>query len=466
MPGIEITAVHDHRDVHMLGYFLDPANAELATFLDRQRDDRRRRLFEMADALDRAGAPIDRQQLHERAAGGRGRAVGRPLLADALVRAGHVASIAEAFDRFLGEGRAAFVPRQGASPVDVIALIARAGGLASLAHPGKLRGGDDLLPALVDAGLPAIEVYHPDHDEVHVGWFSQRARTYGLLVTGGIRLPRSGQRADGRPRPRRAAAGGLSPAGRAGGRGGASRVTAPDPVIEIAALTKHYQAGAPLRIETFVLAGADRVVLAGFDRLAAEMFVHLVTGAAVPDEGDVRIGGRNTRDFSTDTEWLASLDRFGLVSERAVLLDGLPTAANLALPITVAIDPLAPEVRAQVEALAAEVGLRRDRLDVRTSDLAPDERIRVHLGRALASSPDALLLEHPTSTLPPALAHGLASTLRRVSEARRIAWVALSDDANFARASGATRLTLKPETGELLEESGLWRRILTGRWIG
>jgi hypothetical protein len=76
------------------------------------------------------------------------------------------------------------VPRQGATPRDVIELVARANGLASLAHPGKLRH-DEIIPGLVDAGLPAIEVQHPDHDEVDTGRYRQMATTFGLLVTGG-----------------------------------------------------------------------------------------------------------------------------------------------------------------------------------------------------------------------------------------------------------------------------------------
>ena len=113
-----------------------------------------------------------------------GRSPGRPLLADALIRAGHVRTIAEAFDRFLGDGQPAFMSRDGASPQDVIALVARAGGLTSLAHPGKVKR-DDLIPILAAAGLDAIEVHHPDHDEEATGRYQQMAERYSLLVTGG-----------------------------------------------------------------------------------------------------------------------------------------------------------------------------------------------------------------------------------------------------------------------------------------
>ena len=182
--GIEITAVHRGRDVHVLGYFFDAASGDLSTFLVRQREDRRRRVLAMLDRLDTLGLAVDRTAVMERAAGAGGRAIGRPMLADALVRAGHVRSISEAFDRFLGEGRTAYIERDGAPPQRVLALIAGAGGLSSLAHPGKLRR-DDLIPELVDAGLSAIEVHHPDHDAIDVGRYRQMAAGLGLLVTGG-----------------------------------------------------------------------------------------------------------------------------------------------------------------------------------------------------------------------------------------------------------------------------------------
>jgi predicted metal-dependent phosphoesterase TrpH len=182
--GIEITAVHAGRDVHMLAYFLAPDAVELSAFLARQREDRRRRVLTMLESLERLGLSIDQAAIRERAAAENGRAIGRPLLAEALVRSGHVRSIAEAFERFLGEGRPAFVARRGASPQEVLTLVARAGGLTSLAHPGKLRR-DEIIPDLVDAGLSAIEVHHPDHHPIDVTRYRRMADSYGLLVTGG-----------------------------------------------------------------------------------------------------------------------------------------------------------------------------------------------------------------------------------------------------------------------------------------
>jgi predicted metal-dependent phosphoesterase TrpH len=101
-----------------------------------------------------------------------------------LIEGGHARDMSDAFDRFLSPGRPAFVARRGASPAEVVALIARAGGVASFAHPGKL-GFDDLIPELAAAGLPAIETFHPDHDAKMVAKYQRIAAEQGLLVTGG-----------------------------------------------------------------------------------------------------------------------------------------------------------------------------------------------------------------------------------------------------------------------------------------
>jgi predicted metal-dependent phosphoesterase TrpH len=184
LSGIEITAVRDRRDIHLLAYGVNDESQPLLSFLARQRDDRRRRFFEIVDRLDRAGVPVDREALERAAARDPRRALARPMLAEALVHAGHVETMREAFDRFLSEGRPAYVAREGASPEDVIALVTREGGVTSLAHPGKLHR-DDLIPEMVAAGLPAIEVHHPDHDAAAVERYAAMAFEMGLLVTGG-----------------------------------------------------------------------------------------------------------------------------------------------------------------------------------------------------------------------------------------------------------------------------------------
>ena len=182
VPGIEITAVHDGRDVHMLGYFIDPQSEPFGEFLHRQRADRVRRLGEIVDRLTEIGKPIDREKvLAEKQAGG---SLGRPMVARALVKAGHAADIRQAFEELIGEGKPAFVPRVGPAPSEVVGIIARAGGVASLAHPGLLKR-DDLIPAMVDAGLPALEAFHSDHDPETTEHYLALAARYGLAVSGG-----------------------------------------------------------------------------------------------------------------------------------------------------------------------------------------------------------------------------------------------------------------------------------------
>jgi 3',5'-nucleoside bisphosphate phosphatase len=181
--GIEITAVAGGRDVHILGYFLDPEAAPLETFLRQQRADRVARLREMAARLRTLGVPIDERPLEAGAADSR-RSVGRPALADALVAGGHAEDREDAFERWLAHGRPAFVPRRGASPARVIDVIHEAGGLASLAHPGLL-ADDTIIGHAVADGLDALEVWHSDHDASRCQRYAALADRFGLAKTGG-----------------------------------------------------------------------------------------------------------------------------------------------------------------------------------------------------------------------------------------------------------------------------------------
>src|SRR5688572_5261136 len=185
----------------------------------------------------------------------------------------------------------------------------------------------------------------------------------------------------------------------------------PAPIIQITGLRKQFGALRPLRINTLSVAAGDRLTLQGLDAEAAEMLTLLITGASLPDEGTVVIAGRDTRDIQTDTEWLTSLDLFGIVTTRAALMDSVALEANMALPFTLSIDPMPPEVRRAVEALALEVGLPAERLPALVQELGEAERARVHLARALALEPQVLLLEHPTARLTPAEAAELGRLL-------------------------------------------------------
>jgi len=185
VPGIEVTAVHRGKDVHVLGYFFDPDSPDLLSFLAASCADRLRRAREMADKLAALGVPIDIDALIASTGGPvSGRSIARPLVARALVDRGHVADVQEAFDRYLAVDRPAYVARTGASPQDVVKIIRDAGGITSLAHPGAT-GVDELIPDLAEGGLVALECYHSEHGAGVTEKDLKIAKAHALLVSGG-----------------------------------------------------------------------------------------------------------------------------------------------------------------------------------------------------------------------------------------------------------------------------------------
>lgn len=233
-------------------------------------------------------------------------------------------------------------------------------------------------------------------------------------------------------------------------------------VLDLRGVEKDYRGLRPLRIQRLQLHAGEHLALAGFDGTTAEVMVNLVTGATVPDAGEIRVFGELTSAIANGDAWLASLDRFGILSDRAVLLDGLSVLQNLAMPLSLELDPIPEAHRAQALALAAEVGLGEDTLDQPAGHLTPQARVRLRLGRALALKPSLLLAEHPNAPLPAADVAGLATDLKRIVAARRIAGLTLTADAAFAAAVGDRMLTLHPASGELRPSAG-WRRWFAGR---
>jgi len=184
VPGIEITAIVDGRDVHVLGYYIDPESSLLAAFLVEQRRRRIERLQQMIDRLHTLGVALDKEAVLRPAHDDTSKAAGRPWIARAMVAGGYVADVKEAFDRFLATGKPAFVPRIGPSPSDVFAKIHASGGIASLAHPGLL-GRDDLIRGLADAGLDALEAHHGKHTPDDTNRYIALADASGLAISGG-----------------------------------------------------------------------------------------------------------------------------------------------------------------------------------------------------------------------------------------------------------------------------------------
>lgn len=227
-------------------------------------------------------------------------------------------------------------------------------------------------------------------------------------------------------------------------------------LVDITGVRKHFGGLRPLRINALQLHPAERITMRGLDAQAAEMLSLLITGAALPDEGTIVVAGRDTRDIATDTEWLVSLDLFGLVTSRAVLLDTLTLEANLALPFTLSIDPIPEEVRRAVAALADEVGLGRERLAASVHSLTAADRVRVHLARALAASPQVLILEHVTAALGPDEATALGQSLATIADDRSLAWIAISEDDAFVKALGGAVLSLEAGTGDVKPFTAAW----------
>lgn len=226
-------------------------------------------------------------------------------------------------------------------------------------------------------------------------------------------------------------------------------MTAAAPLLQIAGVRKAYAALRPLRIRALDVAPAERVAISGLDATAAELMVNLVTGATLPDEGVVRVFGRSTADVVNGDEWLASLDRFGIVSDRAVFLDEATLAQNLALPFTLEIDPVSAETRRTVLRLAEECDIAAEWLDRSGRHLPPAVRARVHLARAVALGPSLLLLEHPTAALPEPEGGTYGSVVARVCDRRGLTALMMTLDAAFASAAAHRTLTLQPATGEL-----------------
>lgn len=214
---------------------------------------------------------------------------------------------------------------------------------------------------------------------------------------------------------------------------------------------KQYGGLRPLRIVGLDVAAGETVVVEGPDEAAASVLVDLVTGTTLPDAGAVVVGGRDTSSIADHHAWLGFLEQFGLVGPRVVLLDALTTLQNVAVPITLDLDPLPEAARARAAHVAATVGLDVRHLQQRLASASGLTRFRVRLARAIAHDPAALLLEHPTLGLAADEVVDAAASLRAVAAGRGIAVLCISGDARFAEAAGGRRLALAAGSGTLAD---------------
>ncbi len=181
IPGTELSATYKGTEIHILGYFIDYRNEHLLQSLSYFREERLKRVTRIVEKLNKLNVPVTIESVLEHA---QGAAVGRPHVANALVNGGHAASYQQAFNKYIGEGRPAFEKKTEVTPEDTVKLIAEAGGLSFLAHPGRSVAEETLLH-LIKAGLDGIEVIHPSHTSQLVEHYRGIVNEYCLLESGG-----------------------------------------------------------------------------------------------------------------------------------------------------------------------------------------------------------------------------------------------------------------------------------------
>jgi ABC-type transporter Mla maintaining outer membrane lipid asymmetry ATPase subunit MlaF len=221
-----------------------------------------------------------------------------------------------------------------------------------------------------------------------------------------------------------------------------------DPLI-LRGVEKQYGGLRPLRVRDLRIPAGQVTMLIGFELPAAEVFVNLITGAALPETGEVISLGRPTQEIADSDDWLSFVERFGIASDRIVLLEAMTVTQNLAIAYDLELDPVPPHIIARVTSLAAEVGIDASLLDTRIAEAPPLLRSRVYLARALALDPDILVLEHPTAALSEADAKSYAQTVKIASDKRRLTTVGLLMDEKFAKGTGGQLLFWQPATGKV-----------------
>jgi predicted metal-dependent phosphoesterase TrpH len=182
IPGVELSTDVPHEEVHVLGYFLDWQNRRFQGRLDRLRRSRLERGQKMLAKLKRLGIEISWHRVQELAGDG---AVGRPHIALAMMEAGHISSLEEAFDRYLGRNGPAYVEREKITPTEAVQLLTDASALPVLAHPRDLQNLDSLLLELKQAGIIGMEAYYQDYDQQAIERLLAIARQHDLLPLGG-----------------------------------------------------------------------------------------------------------------------------------------------------------------------------------------------------------------------------------------------------------------------------------------
>src|SRR5687768_2117149 len=183
VPGIELSCEYEGIDIHVLAYAFDAHDERIEQRLRGFRDTRHRRGARIVERLHSLGyKKISLQRVEELAGGG---SLGRPHVARALVEAGYVKSVSEAFDKLLGTGKPGNVEKERFRVDEAVALIRSAGGVTSIAHPTLYPNHETIVPVLLDAGIDAVEVIHPDVDPLNREKYTNLVRFRGKFATGG-----------------------------------------------------------------------------------------------------------------------------------------------------------------------------------------------------------------------------------------------------------------------------------------
>jgi 3',5'-nucleoside bisphosphate phosphatase len=183
IPALELSTNHRGAELHMLGYYVDPQHPALLSFNQRAGERRVERMHDMIDRLRNVGIHVSYDDVLA-AAGPRPASIGRPHLARALLQRGYILTVAEAFDRFIGDDGPAFVPTRLITPAEAIALVHSAGGVAVWAHP-RYDVLEPELPPMIEAGLDGVECYRPRVNSAEAERIAGVAERNRLFVTGG-----------------------------------------------------------------------------------------------------------------------------------------------------------------------------------------------------------------------------------------------------------------------------------------
>lgn len=182
VPGIELSTFLDGLEIHLLGHFIDPVHAALREFEDFLADRRRERMAKIVEQLAKLGVFITAEQI---VAHSGGKTIGRPHIGKAIVETGAVATVKEAFDRFIGEGRPAYVQRFRLEAADAVRLVRGAGGTVTVAHPGLSRLERGELRRLREAGVVGLEVAHPEQNPSMREKYARLATELDFVPTAG-----------------------------------------------------------------------------------------------------------------------------------------------------------------------------------------------------------------------------------------------------------------------------------------